>query len=533
MRKLFSQLLTLKTLAVAAAAGVLLLLNPALAHASYDSANLMSDSVFTNTQTMGSDPSAIQSFLVSKNSGLQNYSDVENCSAIKQPYSGTYYPHCGQTVSAATIIYDAAQAYGINPQAIISTMQKEQSLITTPNPTASQINYAMGYGCPDSGSCSFAGFFNQVDNGTWQFKTDMELGSGNNWWGYTPSSYPCNGPTRYYSYALKTNNNVTFYDDYGTGYANFTLPNMTTSTLYCYTPHVYPGSAQEYYSGSYNFVTSFENWFGSTQGPLLIPHPDGTLVRPANSPKVYQLTLDGSGNEVARSVYSWEVFESWHFNPSQITIATQGDLNLMAAADANPTGSQAPMTFREGTLVKDSADPTIYVIQNDGTYAKHSIGSWNNFSGLGYSIGDVLTIPATDLGNITTGAPLADPAPTHPNGTLIRDANSPTVYLLIGGQRHSMTALDYFLSYGFTFPMVKTATAGDDALPISWPINWFAAGTLIRGSSSPTVYITDFNKNKRSFVTYYNFVGLDYSFSNVMVIPDSDIPSTSDTAIGS
>src|SRR5579884_1339018 len=145
----------------------LLIIPKALADVGYNPSFLLSDSIFNNSNAMSA--SAIQSFLISENSGLQNYSDVESCNPTTpvSPYSYSYYPHCGVSEPASTIIYDAAQAYGVNPQVILATMQKEQSLVTTPDPTQSQLDCAMGYN-----SCSgFVGFFNQVDNGTWQLRT--------------------------------------------------------------------------------------------------------------------------------------------------------------------------------------------------------------------------------------------------------------------------------------------------------------------------------------------------------------------------
>jgi hypothetical protein len=225
----------------------------------YNPSYLISDSIFTNANAMNS--TDIQNFLNNENSGLKNYNDVENCSTIKTPYSFTYYPHCGTSQSAATIIYDAGRAYGINPQAIIATLQKEQSLITTPNPTQSQINCAMGYN-----SCSgFSGFFSQVDNGAWQFRTYIELMNGRNWWGYSPSSYPCANATSLYSTGLYPGRTVTFYNPGGSA-RTITLANSATAGLYCYTPYVGPYS-ETGYSGSYNFVVSFEEWFGSTAAP--------------------------------------------------------------------------------------------------------------------------------------------------------------------------------------------------------------------------------------------------------------------------
>lgn len=239
---------------------------PATTSASYNSANLISDPIFKDANSMG--VNAIQSFLISKGSYLRSYHDVEDCYSSSGSHYSFYtsHYHCGKSVLAAQIIYDAAHAYGISPRTIMATMQKEESLITDTSPSSSQINYAMGYGCSDSGGCgSYTGFFHQVDNGTWQFEADYELSSGNDFWGYTPSYYPCNSATKYYTAPLKAGNNVYFKDDYGTAYTHFVIANASTATLYCYTPHAYPGSSREYYSGSYWFVYYFEQWWGSTQ----------------------------------------------------------------------------------------------------------------------------------------------------------------------------------------------------------------------------------------------------------------------------
>ncbi|MEL0236987.1 MAG: hypothetical protein VW952_01190, partial [Aquiluna sp.] len=68
--------------------------------------------------------------------------------------------------SAAEIIYLVANACGINPKVIITTLQKEQGLVTSTKPTDYMYRAAMGFGCPDSDPaiCGkvYVGLFNQI-----------------------------------------------------------------------------------------------------------------------------------------------------------------------------------------------------------------------------------------------------------------------------------------------------------------------------------------------------------------------------------
>lgn len=250
-----------------------LFVNAPQAHANaigYNPGYLISQHNFTNKSSMSAGD--IQRFLESKNSGLATYRDRVNCSS-NYDYMKKYY-NCGQRNSAARIIKDAAQAYGISPRVILATLQKEQSLVTTPNPVSWQLDSAMGYGCPDSTGCSgFVGFFNQVDWGTWQLRANMETMGGNTYMGV--SNYPCGGATRYYSTGLYPGRRVTFKDNNGVGFRTIKIVNAATASLYCYTPHTFNnprglynlprwGNKGQYFSGSYNFVTHYKRWWGST-----------------------------------------------------------------------------------------------------------------------------------------------------------------------------------------------------------------------------------------------------------------------------
>jgi uncharacterized delta-60 repeat protein len=94
----------------------------------------------------------IQSFLENWNSYLATYQTTD---------------YWGVQRSAAEIIYNAAQNNQINPEVILTTLQKEQTLITTSGqPTSGQLDWAMGYAV---GNDNYRGFGKQVEAAAWQF----------------------------------------------------------------------------------------------------------------------------------------------------------------------------------------------------------------------------------------------------------------------------------------------------------------------------------------------------------------------------
>ena len=138
----------------------------------FDPGLIISDSVFYDFGTMK--VSDIQRFLESKvptckaKAGdptcLKNYVDdiVE-----KQGEDGKCLPMAAKPAqTAAQIIYEVARACSINPKVLLVTLQKEQGLIQSVNPTPYMYRAAMGFGCPDSDPaiCGkvHSGLFNQL-----------------------------------------------------------------------------------------------------------------------------------------------------------------------------------------------------------------------------------------------------------------------------------------------------------------------------------------------------------------------------------
>ena len=80
--------------------------------------------------------------------------------------------HSGVRKSASQIIWDASTYWSINPKVVLSTLQKEQSLLSVSNSkNAARLKKAMGCGVYPGSTNTYPGFGNQVWNGTRKLST--------------------------------------------------------------------------------------------------------------------------------------------------------------------------------------------------------------------------------------------------------------------------------------------------------------------------------------------------------------------------
>jgi len=273
-----------------------------------DQGNLIDDQLFDNSSSMSA--SQIDSFLngfsyscISTNSGF----------AAKQPTG--YSPSGGFTyggfVSAGQVIATSAQVYGINPQVLLATLQKEQSLVSSSssycnNGDEHKYAAAVGYGCPDGGtvynwsgvslyrrngvehtttgstcvnSAAKAGFSQQVIRAAWLLKFGQQRSKGNvNWaivsgsWDNSDDPQSCyGGPMTQGTFQRCPGGPSTYYDGYYTiDSTSIHIESGATAALYWYTPH---------FHGNENFVEFFTNWFGSLSS---CDYPKGSTPTPAN-----------------------------------------------------------------------------------------------------------------------------------------------------------------------------------------------------------------------------------------------------------
>ena len=173
--------------------------------------------------------------------------------------------------TAAEVIYEIANACGINPKVLIVTLQKEQGLVSSTRPTEYMYRAAMGFGCPDSdpGICGkvFTGLFNQVYRAAKQFR----------WYGNPQGSFTYWKPGRTVS--------MRYHPKASCGSTQFPLKSQATANLYYYTPYTPNAAAlRNLYGtgdscsayGNRNFWRFFHDWFGSPIGGGYLLKADGT-----------------------------------------------------------------------------------------------------------------------------------------------------------------------------------------------------------------------------------------------------------------
>jgi hypothetical protein len=282
-------------LVVAGISAAFTLASPTASADTFNQNRIIDDGIFDNAYSMSA--GQIDNFLngfsgscISSNNGFKALDPIGY-----NPTNGYQY---GGFVTAGQVIYDSAQAYGINPQVLITTLEKEQSLVTGQSNFAGYCNNgdqhkyaaAVGYGCPDSGttynytglslyqrngvtvtdtgttcvnSASKAGFSQQVIRAAWLLKFGEQRSEGNiGWavikgnWNNSDDPQTCyGGPMTQGTFARCPSGGSAYYDGYTTiDSTSVHMDSGATAALYWYTPH---------FHGNQNFSSLFISWFGS------------------------------------------------------------------------------------------------------------------------------------------------------------------------------------------------------------------------------------------------------------------------------
>jgi len=433
---------------------VIILLLPQFAMAAVFNRNhIISDLDLTNANAMSM--SHIQKFLTGKGA-LGSYITLD-------PW--------GNEKSAAQIIYDSAQYWIISPQYLMVRMQIEQSLITTSNPSDYQLDWATGYGCPDSGVKynEYKGFFNQINWAARKIResylADLES-RGMTFTGWGPG-------------ITKT---VTDYN----GTYEVTPVNNATAALYTYTPHVY--------NANYNIWRFWNQWFTKH-------YPDGSLLQVEGENGVYLIQNGKKRPFLSRTALVTR------FNPSRIILVSGTDL------DSYEDGQ--PIKFANYSLIRSTDSNRVFLIDGD---EKRYIESPEIFRKIGFNPEEIVEVPESDLAPYTWGTNI-NMQSIYPTGVLLQSKETGGISYVENGIRHSIWSKEILQSrFSNRTPVVVEQTSIDQ-YPKEDPI-LFKDGELITSPGSRGVYIIS-NGQRRGIASKEAFDSLGFKWKNIIWTTDN------------
>lgn len=308
-------------------------------------------------------------------------------------------------ISAAQIIWNAAQQYTINPQVLIVMLQKEQALVQDDWPWPVQYRSAMGYGCPDTAACDnqYYGFYNQVMNAARQFR--LYANNPNN-----------------YNFVPGNGNNIQYNPNGGCGSGPVTIEDQSTASLYNYTPYQ-PNQAalNNLYGngdgcsayGNRNFWRMFNDWFGPTRAG------EAMIIKAENSPTQYVMI-----NNTRYAIPSLDIKSAWNLDRFPLITMSDSYVNSL------PHGDEL------SRVVRAEGEPMWFFVDGGRKYyipSQQTLAAWN------YSGADLRQLPWSIM-NMAPDGPWLNNMVHEPN-------NGPGVYLIDGTKRYHITSGDMITAW--------------------------------------------------------------------------------------
>lgn len=436
----------------------------------FDPNNIISDLEILDYTSMSL--ADIQKFLENKGSYLATYSTADAYGVIRKASEIIYnaaannYDCDGATLSENPTEEERAQKCQktfISPKFLLVLLQKEQSLIEDRSPSQSDLDWATGYGCPDSGGCNdrWKGFGKQVNSAALQFRDYMDN-------------------PRYYTY--KAGNTYTVKN---TNQPDSTISpaNQATAALYNYTPHVY--------NGNYNFYKIWQRYFTKV-------YPDGSLLQAQGEAGVWLLQ-----NGFKRAFTSKSALIS-RYDINKIITVNKSDL------DKYETGT--PIKFAQYSLVK-SPRGTIFLLVDD---KKRGFTTMDAFKKMGYNPSEVVKAEWEDINTYADGAPITATS-TYPTGALLQDKKTGGIYYVIDGTKAPLTDKIFLTTKFKNKKIIKTTSAELDQYQ-TLPPYLFPDGELLKTEEAPYIYVISGGK-KLLIASEEVFNSLGYKMKNVVTVP--------------
>jgi len=421
----------------------------------------------------------IQNFLQNKGSYLANYFALNTHGIVKSAaeiiYDATHNNYdCDGVIlvnapSESEKIIKCRRITTVNPKFLLVLLQKEASLIEDSSPAQNRLDWATGYGCPDSWVCNpyYKGFGKQVNSAALQFLAYMKEQD---------------------RYTYKAGQTYTFTNPYGTisnEPMSVTPQNKATAALYNYTPHVF--------NGNYNTYKLWNRYFPKTSSRF---YPDGSIIKASGDPKVW--LIEGGRK---RPFANWSAFAS-RFRAEQIVTVNPNDI-------ANyPLGSE--IKFANYSLVQ-TTDKKIYLLVDK---EKRPFANLATFKKFGFNPEELETASTEDLAGYAVGKTI-NATSTYITGALLQDSKSGEIYFVEDGHKSLVDKILLPIKFA-SKKIIKKTTKELNTYVTSTPI-LLDEGTLVKTQSFPTVYLISGGK-KRPFADDISFNALGYNQTNVITV---------------
>ncbi|PKM91664.1 hypothetical protein CVU82_00430 [Candidatus Falkowbacteria bacterium HGW-Falkowbacteria-1] len=460
----------------------LLLLFPiaSKAEGEFNPGNIISDFELLNFKGMTLDD--IQKFLEEKDSYLASLTTLDTYGKEKKASEIIYnaavnnYDCDGVTLSDSPTeeerITKCKIIGTVNPKFLLVLLQKEQSLIEEQNPTQKQLDWATGYGCPDSMACNpyFKSFGKQVNSAALQFRWYMVNPK-------TPSTWFQEGET------------YTFKNKYGTisnEEIDVLIENKATAALYIYTPHVY--------NGNYNFWKIWNRYF-PPQG-----YPEGTLLKVGDD---YWLIQYGK----KRKFSSISVLAS-RYNPNRAVIVNSSELSAYEEG--------APIRFSNYSVIM-SPDGKLYLLVDN---KKRLFSSTEAFRKIGINVEEIMSASWQDINSYQDGKEI-NIASAYPTGALLQNKTTGGVFYV--EEETKAPLIDkIFLQTKFKGKQIIPVEESELNLYTTISPYLFGNGEILKSDNSSAVYLIEDGK-KRAFSSGEVFENLGYQWKSIISVPEKII----------
>lgn len=410
----------------------------------------------------------------------------------KGGYLGTKAEEFGQ------IVYDAAVTNGLNPQFLLVQIQKESSLVEDPNPSQQQIDYALGFGCPDNQPCNSAyrGFGTQVSKAAAIFKQYLaDIATT----GRTISGWGVGIEKRSGAPRNKSNPNDPGWESIDGQPVMVTPQNAATAALYTYNPWV-GGHSQllngrvRYIGANYNFRLIWDRYF--VQQRL---YPDGSLLRPKGGKSTW-LIKGGKRHEFL----STAAFLA-NYDPRKVITVPPDEL---LQYDLGPG-----IKFAEFSLLQ-APNGGVYLLAN-GT--KRPIVSRQVFRSIGFNPDEIIKVSWDDLAPYPNGEKIIE-ATKSPTGKLVQVLGGGIAYVDENNLRHAVYSKEILRSQ-FRHRRWKTIKPeAFAALGLGEPVK-FRDGELVTSPNAGGVFLIA-NGQKRPIPSREVFAAYRFSWRNVVRTSD-------------